>query len=196
MIIYIIFTVFLVFVFAYYFAFEYCRYKTAKILAEGLGGRAVFKLGRSYMRRDHEGVEEMDWIVPDDKMVWGSLLTILLPPMGRLFLRRKRNPGFCFDIEPKTGILFRTLSLDALKEADFNVPQLDESLRLRTNNLVEAHRYFSAPEKQQALTALFFEGFTRLKGDHGGIIATMQNLSTENTSPERIGLFFKHLHSF
>lgn len=196
MIIYIIFTVLLVFVFAYYFAFEYFRYKTAKIMAEGLGGRAVFKLSRSYMRREHDGVEEMAWIVPDDKMAWGSLLTVLLPPSGKLFLRRNRYPGFCFDIEPKTGMLFRTLSIDALKEADFNVPQLDESLRLRTNNLAEADRYFFAPEKQQALTALFLAGFTRLKGDHGGIIATMQGLSTENPTSERIGLLFKHLRSF
>ncbi|MDP2852970.1 MAG: hypothetical protein Q8O28_01840 [Smithellaceae bacterium] len=196
MIIYIPFAIMLAFVFAYYFAFEYCRYKNARMMAEGLGGRAVFKLGGSYMRRNHDGVEERAWIEPDDKMAWGSLRSALSPPLGKLFLQRNKGPGFRFDIEPKTGILFRTLSLDTLKEADFNVPQLDSSLRLRTNKHDDAGRYFFAPEKQQSLTALFLAGFSRLKGDHGGILATMQGITTEDLSPERIGLFFKHLRSF
>ena len=138
----------------------------------------------------------MVWILPGSEMVWGSFVTEMIPSLGKLFLRRKRDPGFCFDIEPKAGTLSRTLAFDTLKDADFNVPKLDQNLRLRTNNLIEAHRYFYAPEKQQALTALFLAGFTRLKGDHGGIIATMNGLLAENISPERIGLFLKHLSSF
>ena len=196
MLIYIPFAIMLVFVFAYYFAFEYCRYKTARMMAEGLGGIAVFKLGGSYMRRNHDGVEERAWIVPDDKMAWGSLRSILSPPLGKLFLQRSKDPGLRFDIEPRTGILFRTLSLDTLQEADFNVPQLDKSLRLRTDKHAEAGRYFFAPEKQQALTALFLAGFSRLKGDHGGVLATMPGISTEDLIPERIDLFLKHLRSF
>jgi hypothetical protein len=74
MLIYIIFAVLMLFVFAYYFAFEYYRYKTAKMLADGLDGRAVFRIGRSYMERDQDGVKERVWVVPDDKMAWGSFL--------------------------------------------------------------------------------------------------------------------------
>jgi hypothetical protein len=195
MIVYIIFAVFLAFAFAYYFAFEYCRYKMARMLAEGLGGKAVFKLGRSYMRRAQDGVEERAWVVPDDKMAWGSILSILKPDMGVLFLQRDKGPDFRFHIEPKTNMFLRTISLGALKEAEFNVPQLDESLRLRTNNHPEAERYFCAPEKQQALTALFLAGFTRLEGNRGAIMASMKGISTENLDTEKIDLFFKHLRS-
>lgn len=196
MVIYIIFTIFFIFVFAYFFSFEYCRYKTAKMIAAGLGEKAVFKLGGSYMRRSYDGVEERAWIVPDDKMAGGSLLSVLSPSLSKLFLQRYRDPGFRFDIEPRTSILFQTLSLGTLKDTKFNVPQLDQSLRLRTNNQAEANRYFLAPEKQQALTALFLAGVTRLKSGNGGIIATMQGISTEDLNPERIDILFKHLRSF
>lgn len=194
--IYMIFAVFFVFVFAYYFSFEYCRYKTAKMIAAGLDGKAVFKLGGSYMRRNYDGVEERAWIVPDDKMAWGSLLSAVSPSLSKLFLQRCRDTGLRFDIEPKTAMLFRAISLDTLKDTNFNVPQLDQTLRLRTNNHVKANCYFIAPEKQQALTALFLGEVTRLKSDNGGIIATMQGITTEDLDPERISLFFKHLRSF
>lgn len=202
MVVYIIFILMLVFVVAYYSSFEYCRYKMAKMLAAGLGGKAVFKLGWSYMSRSYEGLEERVWIVPDDKMAWGSLRSIFLPPMGKLFLWREKNLHFRFYIEPKTSVLLRTLFMDTLKETNFNVPQLDKNLRLRTNNSLETYSYFLAPEKQRALTAFFledytgFEGFTQLKGENDGIIAIMQGITTESISPERIDLFFKYLRSF
>ena len=182
MLIYIIFAFLLLFVLAYYFAFEYSRYKTARTMAEGLDGEAVFRIGRSYMRRSHDGVEERAWVVPDDKMAWGSILSVLKPPMAILFLERDGgDPGFRFHIEPKTGILLRTISLDALKEADFSVPQLDENLRLRTDNPGEAKAYFSAPQRQQALIDLFLAGFTRLRDDHGVTAAMMKGVSTDST---------------
>ena len=196
MVIYIIFTIFFVFIFAYYFSFEYCRYKTAKMMAAGLGGKAVFKLGGSYMKRNYDGVEERAWIVPDDKTAWGILLSVLSPSLSKLFLQRYRDTDLHFDIEPKTGMLFRTISLGTLKDTKFNVPQLDQSLRLRTNNHAAANRYFIAPEKQQALTALFLAAVSQLKSDNGGIIAKMQGISTEDLNPERIGILFKHLRSF
>lgn len=181
---------------AYYVAFEYCRYRTAKILAAGLAGKAVFRLGGSYMSRRHEGLEERAWIVPDDKMAWGSLLSVFTPSLAKLFLWRESAPGFRFHIEPKTGMLFRTLSLlNTLKEAPFNVQQLDENLRLLANDSGKAGRHFSAPETQQAVTALFGEGFTQLKGNHDSIIVAMHGVATEDLEPERIGLFFEHLRS-
>jgi len=123
--------------------------------------------------------------VPDDKMAWGSILSVLTPHMGILFLQRGRGPGFRFHIEPKTCMLLRTISLSSLKEYEFNVPKLDESLRLQTNNRPEAVRYFFAPEKQQALTALFLAGFTRLKSDHGAIM-----VESEKGSRSVFRLFF------
>ena len=90
MLIYIIFAVLMLFVFAYYFAFEYCRYKIAKMLADGLGGRAVFRIGGSYMKRDQDGVEERAWVVPDDSMAWGSILSAVKPSSGMLFLQRAK----------------------------------------------------------------------------------------------------------
>ena len=196
MLIYIIFAVLMLFVFAYYFAFEYYRYKTAKMLADGLGGRAVFRIGRSYMKRDPDGVEERAWVVPDDNMAWGSILSASTPPSGMLFLQRAAAPVFRFYIEPKTGTLLRSISLGSLQDADFNVSQLDENLRLRTNSHAEAASYFSEPKKQQALVALFIAGFTQLKGDHSAIVATMKGCTAENCSPGKINRYLRHLRSF
>ncbi len=196
MLIYIIFAVLMLFVFAYYFAFEYYRYKTAKRLSDKLGGRAVFRIGGSYMKRDQAGVVERAWVVPDDKMAWGSILSVLPPPLGILFLQRATAHDFRFYIEPKTGALFRSISLGSLKDADFNVPHLDENLRLRTNSQAEAASYFSEPKKQQALVALFLAGFTQLKGYHGAIVATMKGCSAENFSPEKIDRHLGHLRNF
>jgi hypothetical protein len=180
----------------YYGAFEYSRYKTAKMLAKGLGGRAVFRLGRSQMRRDHDEVQERAWIVPDDKIAWGSLLMALYPPAGILCLQRDAAPGFRFQIEPKTGMLWRTITLGSLKDADFHVPQLDKSLRLQTNRPAEAATYFAAPDTQHALVALFSAGFIQLKGDHGAIVATMKGISQDDLSPEAIDRHLNHLRSF
>jgi hypothetical protein len=144
----------------------------------------VFRIGRSYMRRNHDGAEERAWVEPDDKTAWGA---------DMLFLQRKWDFGFRFDIEPKTGILFRTISLGTLQNAAFNVPRLDESLRLRTNNHAEAAVYFFSPERQEALIALFLAGFKRVKGDHAGIVATRKGISAEDLSPQKIELYFKHL---
>ena len=196
MFIYIIFAVLLIFVFAYYFAFEYSRYKTAKMIAEGLGGRAVFRIGSSYMRLNNDGVEERAWIVPDDNMAWGSILSASRPPAGVLFLQRKKDLGFRFHVEPKAGMLMRAISLGSLKDADFKVPQLDERLRLRTNNHAEAASYFSVPQKQQAIAALFLAGFTLFKGDQGVIVATMKGISAENCNPGRIDRYLRCLRSF
>lgn len=183
---YIIFAVLLLFVFAYYCAFEYYRYKTAKKLAGALGGKAVFRLGRSYLKRDLDGMEERVWVVPDDKMAWGSILSAGKPPAGKLFLQRAAAPVFRFHIEPMTNPLFRTITLGSLKDANFNVTRLDENLRLRTDNRAEAAAYFSAPENQQALIDLFLAGFTQLKGDRGTIVATMEGISAEDCIPEKI----------
>lgn len=182
--------------FAYYLAFEYCRYKAARMLAEGLDGRAVFRIGRSYMRRDHQGVEERVWIRPDDKMAWGGGPFVSTRPLGKLFLRRQRDPGFRFNIEPKQGFLFRNVSLDIFSAADFNVPELDKKLRLQTSNREEAAHYFFAPEKQQALLDLFREGFTRFACGHGKMVATRKGISTEDLIPERIDHYFKLLRNF
>lgn len=192
----IIFGAVFLFFLVYYSAFEYTRYKTARLLAEGLGGRAVFSIGRSYMRRDDDGVEEKAWIAPDDKMAWGSMLSVLMPPAGVLFLQRAGDPGFRFHIEPKAGTLYRTVLLNGLKDTQFNVPLLDERLSLRTDDPARAAFYFSAPEKRQALADLFLGGFTRIKGGRGGIVATMKDVSAENLGPERIGLYLTHLRSF
>ena len=160
-----LFAILLLFVLAYYSAFEYCRYKTAKVMAKELGGSAVFKIGGSYMRCYHEGVQERAWIVPDDKMAWGSILTIVIPSTAKLILQRHRPLGFRFYIERKAGMLFKAISLGALKTADFNVAQLDETLRLQTNDPAKAALYFVATDKQQALMALYHAGFTQIKGD-------------------------------
>lgn len=194
MALYIIFSVMLFLVCAYFFAFERCRYKTAKMMADGLGGTAVYRMGRSYMRRNHEGVEERAWIVPDDKMAWGSILSILKPSVAMLFLERDRGLGFRFHIEPKTGVLFQTLSL--LKEANFRAPGLDESLCLRTDNNAKADLYFSVPERQEALGALFFAGFAYMKGDHTVIQVTMKGITAEMISPEKIAFHFRLLSKF
>jgi hypothetical protein len=192
-VIYAIFAAFFLFIFAYYFAFEHSRYKTAKMLSERLGGRAVFRIGRSYMRRNYDGAEERVWIEPDDKMAWGSILSVLRPSSTILFLQRKWNFDFRFDIEPKTGILFRTLSMGTLKDTPFNVPQLDESLRLRTDNHAEAATYFFSPERQEALIALFIAGFTHVRGDHTAIVATMKGISAEDLNPQKVDLHLRHL---
>lgn len=124
------------------------------------------------------------------------------PSHGQAIFVERKNLHFRFYIEPKTSVLLRTLFMDTLKETNFNVPQLDKNLRLRTNNSLETYSYFLAPEKQRALTAFFledytgFEGFTQLKGENDGIIAIMQGITTESISPERIDLFFKYLRSF
>ena len=110
MLIYSIFSALFLFVFAYYFAFEYSRYKMARMLAAGLEGSVVFKIGGSFMRRNHSGLEERAWVMPDDRMAWGSILSVLTPPGGMLFLRRDANLGFRFLIEPKSGLLFKTVS--------------------------------------------------------------------------------------
>ncbi len=192
---YLIFPALLLFVLAYYYAYESCRYKTARRLAKELGGSAVFKIGRSYMRRDHGGVEERAWIDPDDHMAWRSILTIVYPPTAKLFLQRGAGPGFRFHVEPKSGMLLRTISLGGLKHADFNAPRLDESLRLLTDNHAEAVSYFSAPEKQQALLALFRAEFNQLKGEHGTLLATMKSITAENLNPETLDRFFGYLRS-
>lgn len=185
----------LVVVFAYYFSFESFRYKAAKKMAEGLGGNAVFSLGRSYMRRHYDGVEERVWIVPVNKTTLGDDFTEFLPSPGKLFLLRKRDPGFRFTIETRTGLLFRTLSFDGLNENAFHVPQLDEVLRLRTNNPSEAARYFSWPEKQKALSALFKAGFKNIKGD-GSITAAMHGISEKDIDTEKISRHLQHLRCF
>lgn len=190
------FAIMLLFVLVYYFAFEYSRYKTAKMMAEGLGGRAVFRIGKSYMRRRQDGVEERAWIMPDDKMAWGSILTAVLPPAGMLFVQRRADLGFRFHIEPKTGMLFRTVSLGSLKDAAFNVPQLDQSLRLRTTCHTEAATCFAATEEHQALVALFRAGFTELKGEHGTVVATMKGVSAESLNLASIDRYFGHLRAF
>ena len=179
----------------YYGASEYYRYKTARMLAEGLGGRAVFAINRSYMRGDCDGVEERVWIAPDNNMVLGRTPSLLRPPEGKLFLRRGRGFGFRFQIEPKAGILSRSIALDGLKDANFDVPELDTRLRLRTDNHPEAAPYFSAPEKQQSLIALFLAGFTQLKGDHNAIVATRKGISAKDVNLEKIALSFGHLRS-
>ena len=191
----IIFGVILLFFLVYYSAFEYTRYKAARLLGKGLGGQAVFRMGRSYMQRDDGGVEERAWIAPDDKMAWGSILSVLMPPAGVLFLRRGDDPGFRFHVEPKAGMLYRTVLLNGLKDTEFNVPQLDERLRLRTDDPAGAALYFSAPERRQALAELFLVGFSLVKGGRGGIVATMKGVSAENLGPERIDLYFTHLRS-
>ena len=192
----IIFGAVFLFFLVYYSSFEYTRYKTARLLAQALGGRAVFSIGRSYMLRDDDGVEERAWIAPDDKMAWGGMLSVLMPPAGELFLHRADDPGFRFHIEPKAGTLYRTVLLNGLKDAQFNVPLLDERLSLRTDDPGKAAFYFSAPEKRQALADLFLGGFTRIKGGRGGIVATMKDVSAENLGPEKIGLYLTHLRSF
>ena len=58
MIVYAIFAGFLLIGFVLYFVFEHTRYRAAKMLSKELGGRAVFRLGRPYMRRNHDGAEE------------------------------------------------------------------------------------------------------------------------------------------
>jgi hypothetical protein len=196
MLIYGPFAILLLFVLAYYGAFEYNRYQTAKTLAKGLGGRAVFRPGKSYMRRDPDEGQERAWIVPDDKMAWGSILSVLFPPAGVLYLQRNADPGFRFHIEPKAGMLWRTISLGSLKDANFNLPRLDERFRLRTNHPAEAAAYFSAADRQQALVELFHAGFSQLKGDHGAIVATMKGVSAEDLSPGNIDRFLRHLRVF
>jgi len=89
------------------------------------------------------------WVVPDDKMAWGSILTIVIPPTAKLILQRYRPLGFSFYIGSKASMLFRTISL-TLKTADFNVAQLDETLRLQTKDPAKAVLYFAATDKQQA----------------------------------------------
>ncbi len=195
MIIYILFSILLAAVFAYYFAFESFRYKAAKKMAKGLGGNAVFMLGRSYMKRYYDGVEERVWMVPVNKTTLGDDFTEFLPSPGKLFLQRKRDPGFRFTIEPRTGLLFRTLSFDSLKETVFHVPQLDEVLRLRTDNPAAAAHYFSWPEKQKALSALFHAGFKNVKGD-GSITAAMHGISEKDIDTERIGRYLGLLRCF
>jgi hypothetical protein len=188
------FTFILLFV-AYYCAFEYSRYQTAKRLAEALGGRAVFRLGRSQMRREQDGVKERAWIVPDDKMAWGSLLSVLRPPAGMLFLQRAANPGFRFQIEPQAGLIWRTISLGRLRDAEFHVPQLDERLRLRTDRPTEAAARFSAPDAQHALLALFAAGYSRLRGDHGAIVISRKGVSDDDLTPESVNRSLRYLRS-
>jgi hypothetical protein len=183
-------------VFSYYVAFEYYRYKMARMMALGLGGSAVFRLGSSYMRRYHSGVEERAWIVPDDKMAWGSVLSILTLSESMLFMRRDADPGFRFNIEPRKGSLLRSVSLGCLKDADFHVPQLDKDLRLRTSKHVEAVTYFGTPERQQATSALFLAGATKLKSDHGAIVATMKGIAAEDLNPGRIDDYLRYLRAF
>jgi hypothetical protein len=192
----VFFAISILFVLVYYFAFEYCRYKMAKGMADGLGGSAVFKIGGSYMRRHHEGVEERAWVVPDDKMAWGSILTMIIPSTAKLILQKNKPLGFRFYIERKAGMLLRAISLGTLKTADFNVPQLDETLQLQTNDPVEAARYFAATDKQQALMALFLAGFIQIKGGRNAITAIMTDLSDESINPDRLDHHFEQLRRF
>ena len=148
------------------------------------------------MRRNHKDVEERVWIVPDDKMAWGSILTIVTPSTARLILQRHSPLSFRFYIECKAGTLFRAISLGTLKTADFNVAQLDETLRLQTNDPAKAALYFAATDKQQALMALYHAGFTQIKGDRNAIMATMAGLSGESIIPDRLDHYFKQLRRF
>ena len=118
-------------------------------MAKGLGGRAVYRPGRSYMVRNRDGVGERVWVEPDGKMAWGSLLPFLKPSAATLFLWRSGGLGFRFRIEFKTGRFSRPLSLRILRDADFNVRLLDENLRLRTDNTEDAEAYFSTPRNSK-----------------------------------------------
>jgi hypothetical protein len=192
----IVFSAVILFILVYYSAFEYSRYKTARLLAARLGGRAVFRIGGSYMRRENDGVEERVWIAPDDRIAWGSILTVLRPPSGVLLLRRRSDPGFRFHIEAKTGVLYRTILPPGLKETEFNVKRLDERLRVRTDDATQASFYFSVPERQLGVIALFLDGFTLVKGDRRGVTATMKDVSAEDLGPEKIDLYLGQLRNF
>lgn len=129
--------------------------------------------------------------MPDNKMAWGSILTIVSPSTARLILQRRRPLSFRFYIERKAGTLFMTISLGTLKTADFNVAQLDETLRLQTNDPAKAALYFSATDKQQALMALYHAGLTQIKGDRNAIMATMAGLSGESIILDRLDQFYR-----
>lgn len=188
----IFFAIFMLFLLVYYAAFEYCRYKMAKMMAGMLGGRAVYKPNGSYMRRYYKDAEERAWVVPDDKMAWGSSPSLVSPPTAKLILRRSHAPGFSFQIEPRKNILFRTLS-PGLKTAAFNVPQLDKVLRLRADNAIEAGRFFVVPEKQQALLALFQAGFAQVKGGRKAVSAIMTGISQKSISTAGLDRSFGQL---
>ena len=126
----------------------------------------------------------------------GHILTMIIPPTAKLILQKNKPLGFRFYIERKAGMHLRAISLGTLKTADFNVPQLDETLRLQTNDPVEAARYFVETDKQQALLALFLAGFIQIKGGRNAIMATMTDLSGESISPDRLDHYFTQLRRF
>ncbi len=192
----IVFYAILFFFFVYIAAFEYARYKMALMMAHGLGGKAVYKMRGSFMKRDHEGVEERVWVKPDDRMAYGSLWGIVRPPAAVLFVQRRLDPGFRFRIAPRVNVLFQPMRLSGLKTADFNVPMLDEVLTLRVDNPAEATDYFLPQERQEALVALFSTGFTELAADRNGILATRGRVTEKDLNPERIDLCLGHLRAF
>ena len=191
--IYAIFACLLCFVLIYFAAFEYTRYTFARRWAKGLGGKAVFRIGRSHMERTRGGVQERVWINPDDKMAWGSILTAFTPSLATLFLEKETLIDFCFHVEAKTGTLFRTLSFKAFKTVDFGVRDADESLRLTTDDRAKAVPYFSLPQRRQAMMDLFASGCTFLRGRPGSIVAGAKGTSKEDTTTEAIGRYLDYL---
>lgn len=191
----LIFAGLLAFVILYFVAFERSRYNFAKMIAGGLGGEAVFRIGRSYMKRFHGEVEERVWIVPDQHKAWGSIWSIFTSTAKVLCLFRAVDPGLRFYIEPKAGALFRSISLGGLKKAAFNIPGLDEALDLRANDPVEAMTYFLQTERHRAVLALFEAGFTRIRTDRGGIEAAMDEVPDKDLAPERLDSYLKHMRA-
>lgn len=189
-----LFALLALFVLGYYAAFEYSRYKTAGILSKACGGRVVFKLGGSYMRRHRQGAEERAWVVPDDGMAWGSLLTLAVPASAQLVMQRFSSPGFAFAVELKTGVLFRSLAAGRLKTAAFEVPRLDATLNLRTDDTAKAGRHFADAARQEALLQLFQAGFRQVRGNGTDITAVLPGGSArepDRLDPER---HFAQLH--
>jgi len=192
----IVFYAILFYFLVYFVALEYSRYKMAGMMARGLGGKPVYRIHGSYMKRDNGNVEERAWVKPDDKMAWGSIWSIIWPATAVLFLQRRTGPGLSFHIEPKTNVLIRPMRLNSLKSAHFNVPRLDDVLTLRINKPAEAANYFLSREKQEALVELFSADFTELSADRGGVLATRKGITKKDMTPENIDRYFRHLRAF
>lgn len=191
----IVFYAILFFFLIYFIAFEYSRYKMARMMARELAGKAVYRIHGSYMKRHDGSVEERAWVKPDDKMAWGSVSSILWPSTAVLYLLRCADPGLAFLVEPKTGVLVRPMRLNSLKDSRFNVPTLDDALRLSGGKPAETTAYFLLRERQEALVGLFSEDFSELKGDRAGILATRKNIRKEDLDPEKIQRYFRHLQA-
>lgn len=192
----IVFYTILFFFLVYFIAFEYSRYKLAGMLARGLGGKAVYRIHGSYMKRDNGRVEERAWVKPDDKMAWGSIWSIIRPSTAVLFLQRRLDTGFSFRIEPKTNVLVRPMRLSSLKSAYFNVPELDDILTLHVGKPAEASARFLPRERHDALVELFSSDFTELSANRNGILATKKGVTEEDLRPEKIDLYLKYLRAF